>query len=299
MEIRQLNTFMTIAKLRSFSKAALELGYAQSSITSQIQLLEQELKVKLFERLGHNITLTPEGKKLLPMAEQMLKLSSDMKNLANRSEIPSGPFTIGAVESLCETRLPRLLKEYRSRYPEVEILIKFGARAEFLQALKDNTIDIAFFVDRKITDSDFFTALQTPEPMALLCSPGHGFAQREKVFPEDLSGEPLILTEACCGYRELFDTILSQFNVKPRSVIETGNVQAIKQLVLSGMGITFLPQTAVEDELQQYRLVKLNWMGPEFLIYTQVLYHKNKWMSAALKAFIELLNIVENESELP
>lgn len=86
---------------------------------------------------------------------------------------------------------------------------------------------------------------------------------------------------------------MHQFHVKPRSVIETGNVQAISQLVLSGMGITFLPQTAVEEELQQKRLVRLNWAGPEFLIFTQVLCHKAKWMSAALKAFINLMDEME------
>lgn len=293
MELRQLNAFITIVKLRSFSKAALQLGYAQSSITSQIQLLEQELNVRLFERLGHTIALTHEGKKLLPIAQQMLKLSNDAKNVAGNQDKPSGPLIIGAVESLCVTRLPKLLKEYRSRYPDVEILIKFGTKAEFLRSLKENTIDIAFFVDQEITNSDFITVLQTPETMALMCSPEHGFARRENVYPEDLSGEPLILTESCCGYRALFDTILSQFNIKPRSVIETSNVQAIKQLILSGMGITFLPQTAVEEELQQKRLVRLNWMGPEFLIFTQVLYHKTKWMSAALKAFIELMNEIK------
>jgi DNA-binding transcriptional LysR family regulator len=290
MELRQIKSFVTIAKHQSFSKAALELGYAQSSISSQIQLLEQELDVKLFERLGHNITLTSEGKKLLPLAEQMLKLSNDIKSRAVKSGKPSGPLIIGAVESLCATRLPKLLKEYRSRYPDVEILIKFGARAEFLRSLKENTIDIAFFVDQKITDTDFTTVYQAPEPMALLCSTGYPFADREYVYPEDLSGEPLILTEPCCGYRALFDSIMSQFNIKPRSVIEASNVQAIKQLVLSGMGITFLPQTAVEEELQQKRLARLNWSGPEFHIFTQVLCHKNKWMSAALKAFIDLLD---------
>lgn len=172
----------------------------------------------------------------------------------------------------------------------MEILIKFGARAEFLRSPKKNTIDIAFFVDQKIIDTDFITVYQTPEPMALLCSLGYAFADRENVYPADLSGESLILTESCCGYRALFDSIMSQFNVKPRSVIETSNVQAIKQLVLSGMGITFLPQTAVEEELKQKRLVRLNWMGPEFHIFTQALCHKNKWMSAALNAFIDLLN---------
>lgn len=280
---------MTIAKLKSFSKAALELDYAQSSITSQIQSLEQELNVRLFERLGHNIALTPEGKKLLPIAEQMLKLSNDAKNIADDPNKPSGPLIIGAVESLCVTRLPKLIKEYRSRYPDVEILIKFGTKSDFLRSLKDNTIDIAFFVDQKIANSEFIMVAQIPEPMALLCSSEHPFARRENVYPEDLSGEPLILTEHCCGYRALFETIMSQYNIKPRSVIESGNVQAIKQLILSGMGITFLPQTAVEEELQQKRFVKLNWIGPEFLIFTQVFYHKTKWMSTALKAFIELI----------
>lgn len=289
MEMRQLNAFIAIAKLQSFSKAAMDLGYAQSSVTAQIQMLERELNVRLFERLGRNIALTPEGKRLLPIAEQILKLSNDAKSIAGNSDKPSGPLVIGAVESLCVTRLPKLLKEYHLRYPDVEILIKFGSKVEFLHSLKNNAMDISFFVDQKIADSEFITALQAPEPMALLCSPEHPFASRVTAYPEDLSNEPLILTESCCGYRALFDTIMSQYHVKPRSVIETGNVQAIKQLVISGMGITLLPLTAVEEELRQKILVKLNWMGPELLIFTQVLYHKDKWMSAALKAFLDLM----------
>ncbi len=290
MEFRQLYTFMTIAKLQSFSKAAGELGYAQSSISSQIQLLEQELKVRLFERLGHTITLTAEGRKLLPIAEQILKLSMEAKSIAGDQEKPSGTLIIGAVETLCVSRLPNLLKEFRTRYPEVEILMRFGTTSEYLSSLKENTIDIAFFIDREIINDDTITVWQKEEPMALLCSPEHAFAGKAEVFPEDLSGEPLILTEPCCGYRALFDSIMSQYRVKPRSVIETGNVHVIKQLILSGMGIAFLPLTAVEEELGQRRLVKLNWKGPDFPVFTQVLYHKSKWMSAALKAFIDLIN---------
>jgi DNA-binding transcriptional LysR family regulator len=289
MDFRQLNTFMTIAKLQSFSKAAEELGYAQSSISSQIQLLEQELKVRLFERLGHNITLTAEGSKLLPLAEQILKLSMEAKSIAGNQEKPSGSLIIGAIETLCVSRLPNLLKEYRTRYPDVEIILKFGSTSDFLRSMKENTIDIAFFIDRKIINDDYIIVWQKEEPMALLCAPEHAFAGKEEVFPEDLSGEPLILTEPCCGYRALFDSIMSQFHIKPRSVIETGNVQAIKQLTLSGMGITFLPVAAIEEELGQKKFVKLNWMGPDFPVFTQVLYHKSKWMSAALKAFIDLI----------
>lgn len=213
--------------------------------------------------------------------------------MIGNSDKPSGTLIIGAVESLCVSMLPKLLKAYHLRYPDVEILIKFGGRDEFFRSLKDNTIDIAFFVDQIIVNKDYITVLQQPEPMVLLCSPEHDFAQREKVYPKDLSEEPLILTGATCVYRVIFENIMSSFQVKPRSVIETSNVHAIKQLVLSGLGITFLPQTAVYEELHQERLIRLNWKGPKFPIFTQVLYHKSKWISVALKAFIELMKEME------
>lgn len=290
MDIRQLKTFLTIAKLQSFTLTAQNLGYAQSTITTQIQLLEKEFGVKLFERLGHNISLTLEGKRLLPFAEQIIKLSDDAKNAMTYSDLPKGTLVIGAVESLCIMRLPKILKEYRLRYPDVEIILKFGSCTDFLRGLRDNTIDIAFFLEEKISEEGYVTEICFPEPMGILSSPEHPFTEKENVYPEDLNGETLILTEIGCGYRALFENILTQFAIKPCSIIETGNVQAIKQLTMSGLGITLLPLIAAEEECSQQRLAKLNWKGPSFEILTQVLYHKDKWISAALKAFIELLH---------
>ena len=293
MDNKQLKTFLTIARLQSFTLTAQNLNYAQSTITSQIQLLEKELGARLFERLGHCITLTPEGKRLLPFAEQILKLSNDAKNSINNSEMPTGTLSIGVVESLCVMRLPKILKEYRQRYPNVEISLKFGNCMDFLRFLKENTIDIAFFLEKKINEEDYITEIEFPEPMVLLSLPEHPLAQKESVFPEDLAGEPLILTEIGCSYRALLDNILTQYGIKSNSVIETGNVQLIKQLAISGLGITLLPLIAVEEECTQQRLVKLNWKGPAFEILTQVIYHKNKWISAPLKAFIELTHELE------
>ena len=290
LDNKQLKTFLTIAKLQSFTLTAQNLNYAQSTITSQIQLLKKEFGVRLFERLGHHITLTSEGKKLLPFAEQILKLSNDAKSAIDNSEVPNGTLSIGVIESLCVTRLPKILKEYRLRYPNVEITLKFGNRTDFLRFLKENTIDIAFFLEKKINEDDFFTEIEFPEPMVLLSLPEHPLAQKGSVFPEDLAGEPLILTEAGCSYRTILENILTQYGIKPSSVIETGNVQLIKQLAISGLGITLLPLVAVEEECIQQRLVKLNWKGPTFEILTQVIYHKNKWISASLKAFIELMH---------
>lgn len=290
MDIRQLNTFLTVARLRSFTKAAQSLDYAQSSVTSQIQQLEIELEVKLFERLGHCIALTMEGEKLLPFAEQIIKLSHEAKNTLDSSDIPRGTLTIGATESLCVTRLPMLLKEYRLRYPDVEIAIKFGNCNEFKDLLKNNAIDIAFFLEPKEIKGDFVTGYKMSEPMVIVAPPGHPLVKKEFVSPEDLTGEPLILTEKSCSYRMLFENMLTRHAVKPRSIIETGNVQAIKQLAMSGLGITFLPFIAVEEECAQNRLSVLNWKGPEFRMLTQAAYHKNKWISASLRSFIDLIH---------
>ncbi len=293
MDIRQLNTFLTISNLQSFTKAAQSLDYAQSSITTQIQLLESELGVRLFERLGHNITLTSEGRKLLPFAEQMIKLSIEAKNAVVSSDQPGGTLSIGAVESLCATRLPKLLKEYRSRYPNVDISIKFGSSNDFKEYLKNNIIDVAFFLEQKVIEGEFLAEIQFLEPMAVLVAPEHPLSRKESIYPEDLAGESFILTEKGCSYRIIFENVLNQYSIKPRSVIETGNVQTIKQLAMSGLGITFLPLVAAEEECMQQRLIKLNWKGPAFEMLTQVIYHKNKWISAALKSLFELMHEIK------
>jgi len=293
LDNKQLKTFLTIAKLRSFTLAAQNLNYAQSTVTTQIKLLEKELDVRLFERLGHCITLTPDGRRLLPFAKQILKLSNDAKNIVNNQDIPSGTLSIGVIESLCIKRLFKILKEYRLRYPSVDIALKFGNSADFLRSLKENTIDIAFFIENKISEEDFITEAAFPETMVLLAAPQHPLSKKENVFPEDLTGQSLILTETGCSYRALLESVFTEYSIKPSSIIETGNVQLIKQLTMSGLGITLLPLVAAEEECATKRLVKLNWKGPEFELLTQVLYHKNKWISASLKAFIELMHEIK------
>ncbi len=289
MEIRQLKSFVTIANLQSFSLAAQDLGYAQSTITTQIQLLEKELGAKLFERLGHRITLTLKGNQLLPFAEQILKLSAEAKDAMVESDLPRGILTIGVVESLCVMRLPKLIKEYRLQYPEVEIALKLGNYADFFRSMRDNTMDIAFILEKRINEEGFITIRKNPEAMVMLAAPDHLLSKKGVVYPEDLSGQSLILTEPGCSYRVQFESILHQYSIKPRSILETGNVHAIKELTMSGLGISVLPLVAVTEECAAKRLFKLNWKGPTFEIFTHVVCHKNKWMSGPIKAFIEVI----------
>ena len=288
MDLKQLKSFLMICKLQSFTQSADALGYAQSTITTQIKLLESELEVKLFERMGKNVTLTHEGKKLLPYAKQMLKLASEIKNLKSNDSDPSGILTIGAAESLCVLKLPEILKEYRKLYPKVEVSLKFGNCTDFRHFLRDNIIDVAFSLGTRIEADDFITEIVFDEEMLLLTAPGHPLIDKEVVYPKDIENEPLILTELGCSYRAVFENILRSYNIKPNMVLETGSVQAIKQFTMSGLGLTLLPRVAVKEELAQGKMVTLNWSGPDFGIVSQVLYHKDKWLSPALKAFLNL-----------
>ena len=290
MDFKQLNAFLTISRLQSFTKAAEALGYAQSTITTQIKLLENELDVKLFERIGKTTTLTHEGKKLLPYAKQILKLSTDIKTTVSNEDEPSGTLTIGAAESLCVLRLPEILKEYKRLYPEVDVSLKFGSCADFRHYLSENLIDVAFSLGVKIDSDEFISDVELPEAMLFLAYPGHPLIKKDKVFPKDIENESLILTETGCSYRAAFERILKDNGIKPNITLETGSVQAIKQFTMSGLGITVLPEIAVKDEVECGKLIPLNWSGPDLNIISQVLYHKDKWISPALREFISLSN---------
>lgn len=288
MELRQLKAFSTVAKTRNFTRAAGLLDYAQSSITAQVRSLEEELGTKLFERLGRQIAITKDGERLLVYAEQILKLSTEAKEVVSISAVPRGTISIGAPESLCVYRLAALLQEYRKRYSDVEIILKLGSCEDLLHWLKTNAIDVAFLLDRGVISSDLVTETLLNEPMVVLAGDDHPLIKKAHITPQDIHGESLILTESGCSYRDAFESILAGAGVRPGSVLEFGSVEAIKKCVISGLGITLLPRMAVEVELEEGRLVDLHWGGPELNITTQVAHHKDKWISPAMDVLLKL-----------
>lgn len=290
MEFRQLNTFITVADLNNFTRAADILGYTQPTVTSQIQLLESELGVRLFERIRKNISLTHEGEKFLVYARQIVDLCEEAKNTVKDHPATKGVVTIGALESLCTTRVHSLLKEFHYKYPDIEIILKTVKSTEYQELLLDNQIDVAFCSDRMITSSDCIVELAVPEPLALLVEPSHPLAKSPGVYPENIIDYLLILAEEDCSYRRTIMTILSDCGLTPNSIMEIGNIQAMKQLAISGLGIILLPKITVEEELSKGHLVELNWRGPSFEFFTQVIYHEDKWISPSLRILLNMTN---------
>lgn len=288
MEFRQLKTFITVADLNGFTRAADVLGYTQPTITSQIQLLEGQLGVRLFERIRKNISLTHEGAKFLVYARQIVNLCEEAKNIVTDKTMTKGVVRIGALESLCTTRLHDLLKVFHYKFPDIEIILKTVKSNEHKQLLIDNHIDVAFCLDDMIISSDFIVELAVPETLALLAEPKHPIVKYSEVYPQNIVDYPLILAEEDCSYRRTMISILDDYGLSPKGIMEIGNIQAMKQLAMSGLGIILLPKITVEEELSKGKLVELNWCGPSFEFLTQVIYHEDKWMSPALQTFLNI-----------
>lgn len=288
MEIKHLKTFLTVAKTGSFTHAADELSYAQSSITAQIQALENDLGVKLFERLGKAVSLTREGDKLRTYAQRILQLCEEAKNAVVPSDSLKGSLNIGVPESLCASRLLPLLTEFHRRFPDVDLSLKFGCFDVFQRMLKENQLDMAFLIEQPMDSPEFVCWMQWPESIALLASPEHPLSKAEAIVPADLSNQTLILTENGCSYRMRLQNIMDECGIAIKSVLESDNLDVMKQLAMNGMGIAHLPRVAAGKELKEGRLVELAWAGPGFDLLTQAVHHKDKWISSTMEAFISL-----------
>lgn len=293
MELRQLNTFRAVARTLSFTRTAELLNYAQSSVTAQVQALEDELSTPLFERLGRRIILTEAGRRLLEYAERLLQLEEEARaEVSGRGE-PSGALVIGAVESLCTYRLPGVIRRFQERFSQVQLLLKPGLCADLRKGVGEGSLDLAFTMEAPDTLTTLVARDLVAEEILVLAHPHHPLAALPSVAPADFGGVLVLQTEIGCGYRSLFDRMMAEAGVSPGPVLEFGSVEAIKQMVMAGLGYTVLPRISVQQELAQGRIVALPFVRRDDLcVVTQVYWHREKWLSPALRAFLETVNEV-------
>jgi DNA-binding transcriptional LysR family regulator len=289
MEVRQLQIFRTLAEELNFTRTAEKVNTVQSNVTAQIKALEEELGVPLFDRLGRRVTLTDAGLRFLPFAEQALQAMDQGERAIRHGSEPSGPLRISAPESQLAYRLLPVLRTFRTRFPHVELRFRPDSGLHPSSDLESGKVDIVIYMrgDPR-TEAHRSIRLQT-ERISLYGEPNHPLAKRRGVKPSDLAGQRLLLTEAGCGYRANLERVLAMQNIRPGNVTEFSSVEAMKQCASAGMGIALLPDIVVARELREKLLKPLDWAGPSLDVGTFVLWHKDKWVSPAMAAFIELL----------
>ncbi len=292
MEIRQLRTFRTVANLLSFHKAALQLHYAQSSISAQIQALEDELDVQLFDRLGRRIQLTEAGIQLLQYAEKIVDLADESHAELTGHKEPHGSLTIRIPESFGIYHLPLIVKCFRSCCPKVRLSFITCAHEGLHKDLRKGITDLAFLLAESIHSPDLEVQALGTEALVIVADKDHSLSQRAIVHTQDFEGETVLLSRVDCSYRKLFEQILDNGNVKIDTSLEFNSVTTLKKCVMAGTGITILPEIAVEDDVSQGNLVVLPWAEGKLEVALLMIWYKEKWVSPALKIFMETVQEV-------
>lgn len=299
MELRQLNTFRTVARLHGFRRAAEALGYVQANVTAHVLALEEELGVRLFDRLGRRIALTDAGQQLLVYAEQLLTLSQEAHAALSHRDGMRGSLTISASETLCIYRLPAVLRRFQERFAQVKLVYRPVPYPELRRSVSEGIIDLAFVMEPPrraggLMAEQLMAEQLIAEPIVLLVAPSHPLAQASHVDAADLEAETLLLNEVGCSYRTIFERQLAAAGVAPQATLEFSSIEAIKQCAMLRMGVAVLPAVAVAAEMARRRLIALPWRGGDFQIITQMTWHKRKWISPAMQAFLETTRDVLN-----
>jgi len=258
MKIVELRTFLEIASLKNFNKAALSLNYAHSSITAQIKALEQDLGERLFHR-GRNLAeMTEAGKRLYPYARQILELSREAREVVRSSPALSGSITIGSADTITTYRLPELLRRFQQDAPQVKISFKTMTDRELYESIKNGTVDLGFMIESNLTLSYAAVAALIDEPISLYARPDHPLAGG-RVTEKDIAPHRLLLWQEKCSYRAAFEAQMKRAGFPGLIHMEMISIEAIKKCVIAGIGIALLCDVSVKREVEEGALVRLDW----------------------------------------
>lgn len=288
MEIRNIITFLKVAGTQNFSKAAEQLGYSQSAVTVQIQHLEKELDTQLFERIGKRVYLTEKGQEFVFYANEIMKVTNRALSFSKKNSIPRGKLKIGGVESICTALLPDLILKLHKVCPEIEIVIKSGTTADLIEMAKGNDVDLIFTLDQKICNPEWICAAQRTEEI-IFVTLGEEKREKKSAQIQELVQEPFLLTEMGAAYQYELERLLSERGLRISPVLEIGNTETIINLLKRGMGVSFLPEFTVRKELKKGKLVQITTDLPGVKMYSQLFYHKNKWVTPQMQAFVNMM----------
>ncbi|MDO7907943.1 LysR family transcriptional regulator [Paenibacillus sp. JX-17] len=288
MDLTYLQTFREVAIRHSFTRAAEVLGYAQSSVTTQIQKLEKAYNVKLFERYSNNkIRLTSAGEELFKLAGQMLELFEQSKEkLAAQG---GGSITIGTMDSIASYFLASHIQVTRHEFPDLNIRLHTDREELVLHQVKEGEADVGLILAEDANDSALQWVKIREEPLVLLVHPNHPLLEKKRIGLSDLTDAEWIMPEHTCNYRQLLERLLRANGIAYRIGLELGNPEAIKRSIKTGEGISILPQMAAIEEIERGELKVLPFEHAALKLDIQLVLHPKKWVSNALRFFMESL----------
>lgn len=287
MDIRALNIFIEVAELGSFTKAGDKLGYSQPTVSFQIKQLEKELGVSLFDRIGHTVSLTDAGRDALRYAQHICHLSQEMLLDTTGHREPAGVLRLGMPDSLCGPLIAGHFHTFRNHYPRISLQIFTGDTEHLLSFLDHNEADLILTMDDHLYNPNYVIVDEEPIDVHFVVSPENPLAQKDSVNIEELLQHPFLLTEKDMSYRRLLDERLARSSMEIQPVLETGRADLICSLAEENAGVAFLPDYVTAESVLQGKLVRLHVQDFRVVVWKQLLYRREKWVSLPMQAMID------------
>lgn len=287
MDIRTLKTFVYVAELGSFTRAAQVLGYSQSTVSFQIKQLESELGHPLFERVRHTVTLTAPGHQVLHYAQRISRLSQEMAESMHPQRPVSGQVRLAAASSLCPAMQGQGFLEFRRKYPGISLKIIEADTDEMFRLLNHNQVDLVLTLDNHIYSAEYVIAREARVDVHFFAPTAHSFSARDTLSVTELMDQPFLLTERGMSYRRLLDEALAERSLEITPVLEAGDAYQLCNLVQQGAGLSFLPDYVAAEALSAGKIRALPITDLRVEVWKQLLYHRDKWLSPAMEAVMD------------
>jgi LysR family transcriptional regulator, low CO2-responsive transcriptional regulator len=286
MDFEQLETFLEVARLSSFSRAAERRFRTQPAISAQIRALEEEVGARLLDRSGGKVSITQSGKLFQKYAEETLEArKAVLTAIAETERVPRGEIIVGANEGTCLHILPEVFAEFKRQYPDVAVNIKRADYGKILESVIDNSVDFGV-VSLPVNDNRLKIVLIHRDELVIIAPPDHPLANSKSAMVADTANFPLVVPKA--GHtRDALEELFNERRVKPRYAMELDSSELLKRFVAAKVGVGFIARSHVQEDVQARVLAAIEISDAQIRRDLALVYRKDKALSRAALAFID------------
>ncbi|KAF1048796.1 LysR family transcriptional regulator [Xylophilus sp.] len=287
MEMSDLKVFAAVARRGSMKRAAEDLHTVQSNVTTRIRLLEEQLRVRLFDRHARGVTTTPAGRRLLPFVERMAALAADARAAVLDEGEPTGTLRVGSLETTAALRLSPLLSRFAAQYPAVRLAMVTGTTRALVEQVAAGTLEGAF-VAAPVRHPALVQEVVFREELVLVTAPGIAPAAPGLQALAGVEDLRTVVFQAGCSYRQRLEALLAGWGIVTARPLELGSLDAIIGCVAAGIGITLLPRGVVAPAATEGRVSAHTVPGGQGRVDTLFVRRQDGYVSSAQAAFLTL-----------
>jgi DNA-binding transcriptional LysR family regulator len=287
MDFDQLETFLEVARLSSFSRAAEKRFRTQPAISSQIRSLEEEVGAKLLDRSGGKVSITAPGKLFQKFAEETIQArKAAITAIAETERVPRGEIVVGANEGTCLHILPEVFAEFKKQYPDVAVNISRADYAKILESVIDNSVDFGV-LSLPVTDVRLTVVLLHRDELVVIAPPTHPLAKLKAASVAEVAQYPLILPKS--GHtRDALEALFHERKLKPRCAMELDSSELLKRFVAVNAGVGFISRSNVPEDVRAQVLTTIPIADAKIKRDLALVFRKDKALSRAALAFIDI-----------